>query len=191
MIKSKDDLKQYLEADRARFDNLPNLKDWILQNEKWYIYQFLSHLRYVEYYKNKLSLESSVRRFLLYMPFAWHWFRYKRLGAKLHFVIRPNTCGSGLMIYHIGDIIHVGDFVTIGRNCTLLPGVVFSAKRMGDHVTVGDNVRFGLGSRIFGTVNIGDNVIIGANAVITKDLPNNVVAVGVPAKIVKKSEEDA
>ena len=66
-----------------------------------------------------------------------------------------------------------------------MPGVVFSAKKSDDRVIVGDNCRFGLGVRIFGSVTIGDNVNIGANAVVTKDIPSNCVAVGIPAKVIK------
>lgn len=181
MINTKTELKTYLAADRARFSEIPNLQDWVLHNEKWYIYHYLRHLRYVEFYMNN---RNGGGRFA-HIPFLWHWFRYKRLGFKLRFTIRPNTCGPGLMIYHTGDFLHVGNFVSIGNNCTLLPGVVFSAKNCNDHVTVGDNCRFGLGVKIFGSVNIGDNVTIGANAVVTKDIPSNSVAVGIPAKVIK------
>ena len=109
----------------------------------------------------------------------------KRLGFKLRFTIYPNTIGPGLMIYHTGDFVHVGGNVRIGKNCTLLPGVVFSSKTAEDKVVVGDNCRFGLGVRIFGSVKIGNNVVIGANAVVTKDIPDNCIAVGIPARVIK------
>lgn len=44
-----------------------------------------------------------------------------------------------------------------------------------------------LGARIIGPVRIGNNVIIGANAVVVKDLPNNCIVAGVPAKIIKEN----
>lgn len=53
MIQSKQDLIYYLSEDLKRFDNKkPTLKDKILHNEVWYIYHYIRHLRYVEYYKN-------------------------------------------------------------------------------------------------------------------------------------------
>lgn len=53
MIQSKNDLKYYLKEDLKRFDNKrPNLKDWILHNEVWYIYRYIKNLRYLEYYLN-------------------------------------------------------------------------------------------------------------------------------------------
>ena len=102
--------------------------------------------------------------------------------------IYPNTIGPGFRIYHAGDFVHVEPNVIIGRNCTLLPGVVFGNKsETPDNapVVVGDNCYFGLGAKILGGVKIGNNVIVGANAVVTKDIPDNAVVGGIPAKIIK------
>lgn len=102
--------------------------------------------------------------------------------------IYPNTIGSGFRIYHAGDFVHVGPNVRIGCNCTMLPGVVFGNKsETPDYITVvvGDNCYFGLGAKILGGVKIGNNVIVGANAVVTKDIPDNAVVGGIPAKIIK------
>ena len=54
MIKKKEDLKYYIAEDLKRFGNVkPSLRDWLLHNEVWYIFHFIRHLRYVEYYKEK------------------------------------------------------------------------------------------------------------------------------------------
>lgn len=53
-------------------------------------------------------------------------------------------------------------------------------------ITIGDNVWIGDKATILGNVHIGNNVIIGANSVVTSDIPDNCIAVGVPAKIIKK-----
>lgn len=78
------------------------------------------------------------------------------------------------------------------QNCTLRPGVVIGKKSNENElempVQVGDNVHLGLGVRVLGAVNIGDNVTIGTNAVVTKDIPSNSVAVGIPAKVIKRVE---
>lgn len=173
------DLLSYeLAEDIKRFDNhRPTLKDRILHNEVWYIYHYIRHLRYVEYYQDKNKLK-----------FLWHFFWYKRLGFKLRMTIYPNTIGPGFRIYHAGDFVHVGPNVKIGRNCTMLPGVVFGNKtEVPDDKTVivGDDCYFGLGVKILGTVKIGNNVTVGANAVVTKDIPDNAIVGGVPAKIIK------
>ena len=164
--------------DLKRFGNkAPSLKDWILHNEVWYIYHYIRHMRYVEYYQGKNKL-----------LFLWHFFKYKRLGFKLRMTIYPHTIGPGFRIYHAGDFVHVGPNVKIGRNCTMLPGVVFGNKtEKADEtpVVVGDNCYFGLGAKILGPVHIGNNVTVGANAVITKDIPDNAIVGGVPAKVIK------
>ena len=116
-------------------------------------------------------------------------FRYKRLGFKLRMTIYPNTIGPGFRIYHVGDFVHVGSNVRIGKNCTMLPGVVFGNKTEKPDtriVTVGDNCYFGLGVKIFGPVHIGNNVTIGANAVVIKDIPDDCIVAGIPAKIIKR-----
>jgi serine O-acetyltransferase len=55
--------------------------------------------------------------------------------------------------------------------------------------TIGDNVTIGAGAKVLGGIVIGDNVTIGANAVVTKSLPDNVVAAGVPAKIIRRIDK--
>lgn len=176
--------KAIFDADKKRFGNKkPGIKDWFLHNEVWYIYQYIRHLRYVEHYQTKG---------FMYKPlFFWHFIKYKRLGFKLHFVIYPGTVGAGFRIYHIGGFTHVGKNVRIGKNCTMLPGVVFGNKTEEENnspVVVGDNCYLGLGVRILGAVRIGNNVTVGANAVVTKDIPDNTIVGGIPAKIIKYKE---
>lgn len=181
MINNKITLKKYLKADIARFIEKPRFKDWLLHNEKWYIWQYIKSLRYVEYYINTGKKKDP--RF-----FCW-WYRYKHLGFKLKFTVYPNTTGKGLAIRHTGDFIFVKKATKIGINCTLRPGVVFGNKSGEGEwdmpVEVGDNVEFGLGVRILGKVRIGNNVTIGANAVVTKDIPDNAIVGGIPAKIIR------
>ena len=183
MIQSKKDLKYYLSEDLKRFNNhKPNIKDWLLHNEIWYIFHYIRHLRYVEYYKN-----TNKNKIL----FFYHFFRYKRLGFKLKITIYPNTIGAGLRIYHVGDFIHIGAQCHIGHNCTLLPGVVFGnkyEKATDTQIIAGNNCYFGLGAKIFGSIIIGNNVTIGANAVVTKDIPDNAIVGGIPAKVLRFKE---
>lgn len=56
-------------------------------------------------------------------------------------------------------------------------------------ITVGDNVYIGNNTIILPGVNIGNDVIIGAGAIVTRDIPDNSVAVGVPARVIKTADE--
>jgi acetyltransferase-like isoleucine patch superfamily enzyme len=61
-------------------------------------------------------------------------------------------------------------------------------------VTIGDNVWFGAGVRVLDGITVGRDAIIGSNAVVTKDIPDFTIAVGVPAKVIKnrlESQEEA
>lgn len=183
----KECLKHTLAEDLKRFGNKrPGVKDLVLHNEVWYIYSYIRHLRFIEYYGAKIH--SGRVKFWYSIPYLCHWLRYKRLGFKLNFTIYPNCVGPGFRIYHAGGFVHVGPQCKIGKNCTLLPGVVFGNKHekvTGEKIIVGDNCYFGLGAKIFGSVRIGNNVTVGANAVVTKDIPDNAVVGGVPAKIIR------
>lgn len=181
MIQSRNDLKHYMSEDFKRFGKKPSLKDFLLRNEVWYIYKYQRHLRRLEYFNN-----TGKNKIL----FLYHFIKYKRLGFKLRFTIYPNTVGPGLRIYHTGDFIHIKQKCLIGTNCTLLPGVVIGNKNLEDDhtsVRIGNNCYFGLGSKVFGEVNIGNNVVIGANSVVVKDIPDNCVVSGIPAKIIKRN----
>jgi len=182
MIDSKFKLKEYLDADSDWYGKVPNLKDRILKNEKWYIWQYVKSLRHVEYYINTNQRNS--------LRFLYWWYKYKHYGFITHITIFPNTCGKGLRIYHIGDMIWIKEKAHIGNNCQLRPGVVLGNKGCNNdpEIIVGDNVDFGLGVKCFGPVKIGDNVTIGAMSVVTKDIPDNCVIAGIPAKILKIKE---
>ena len=175
------ELNNILATDLKRFDGRkPSVLSHILHNESYYVWKYIKHMRYVEYYFTK--------RGLCRLAYYWHWLILKRLQFKLHIYIYPFTVGPGFRLYHIGDYTHIGPNVTIGKNCTIVSGVVFGNKteiETKGQVFVGDNVYFGLGCKVLGPVRIGNNVIIGANAVVTKDLPDNSVACGVPARVIR------
>ncbi|MGG3709334.1 serine O-acetyltransferase [Heyndrickxia coagulans] len=128
----------------------------------------------------------------------------KNIIAKLIRVINHNITGAdfcigaqidkGLIIRHPNGIV-IGSGTIIGQNCTLLQQVTFGEK-YGDgsdilhqYPKVGSNVTISAGAKLIGNVIVGDNVIIGANSVVLKNIPNNSVAVGVPAKVIKQNEE--
>ncbi len=56
--------------------------------------------------------------------------------------------------------------------------------------SIGNNVYISAGSRILGGINIGSNVIIGANSVVINDVPDNCIVAGVPAKVIRSVDQD-
>ena len=86
----------------------------------------------------------------------------------------------------IGTVIHYR--AKIGKNCIVMSGVTLGGTNHRQEVPlVGDNVLIGTGAKLIGSVKIGNNVVIGANAVVIDDIPDNCLAVGAPAKIIKKN----
>lgn len=92
----------------------------------------------------------------------------------------------GFRISHFGMII-INGHTKIGRNVTILQGVLIGETNRGKKIgapIIGDGVHIGAGVKIIGGIRIGNNVSIGANAVVTDDIPDNAVVVGIPAKII-------
>ena len=118
--------------------------------------------------------------------------RFQRLGTKLGFTIGPNIFGPGLCLCHNGTIVINGNS-KIGANARIHAGVNignysrFDENWVPDNAPIiGDNVYIGPGAKLFGNIKIGNNVAIGANAVVNKDVPDNVTIGGVPAKIINQ-----
>lgn len=96
--------------------------------------------------------------------------------------------GSGLFIDH-GMGIVIGETAEIGDDCTIYHGVTLGGtghqKGRKRHPTIGNNVLIGAGAKLLGPFKVGDNSMIGANAVVLTDIPRNATVVGVPGKVVR------
>ena len=97
--------------------------------------------------------------------------------------------GPGLMILHSGGVVINGRAV-LGRGCTLHHHVTIGNRVSGGpSPSIGDRAMIGVGACVLGGIVVGDDVEIGANAVVLDSVPDGGIAVGVPAKIVRIKSE--
>ena len=109
-----------------------------------------------------------------------------KTGIEIHPGARIGRC---LFIDH-GMGIVFGETTVIGDNCTIYHGVTLggTGKDTGKrHPTLGNNVTVGTGAKVLGNIHIGNNVKIGGNSVVVKDVPDNCTVVGVPGRIIKRN----
>ena len=144
---------------------------------------FIVRLRLCRYYYQKKD-----KAFFAKLMFAVTKYLWKKESVKLGFEIDYRSkIGKGLRLPHRGSIVVHKD-VLIGDNCEKMQCVTIGSnivKSRTDVAVIRNNVMLCAGSKIIGKVSIGDNVIIGANSVVNKDIESNVIAAGVTAKIVK------
>ena len=117
----------------------------------------------------------------------------RRIQTKYGIDIAPSaTLGGGIVIFH-GVGLVIGSEVVLDGDTDLYQGVTLGVRGAewvnehhdDGHPVVGRNVVIGAGAKILGYVSIGDNCVIGANAVVTKSIPENSVAVGIPARVIR------
>ena len=111
----------------------------------------------------------------------------RRCEHKYGISIPYNTrIGAGFYIGHFGGIV-INCEVRIGSNCNVnhevTIGTSYGGKNPGTP-TVGNNVYFGPGCKVFGGITIGNNVAIGANCVVTHDVPDKGVIIGIPGRVI-------
>ncbi len=189
MLKTKRDLDFYLVEDAKmnrmyRVSYLKYCLKLFAGSESAHVYRYIKCLRHTEYHLNNRG----VLHKLLYYK---NKFKLHRLGLKYNIRIAPNICGYGLSITHIAG--GGGAFANakrIGNYCKLQTGVLLGNTHHSEDKKpiIGDNVEFGPGAKVLGKVTIGNNCFIGANAVVTKDIPDNSLVGGIPAKVIKTLE---
>lgn len=103
------------------------------------------------------------------------------------------TIGEGILFCHFSCIVFA-EQVVVGKYCSIHQGVtigrVFAGEKAGTP-TLGDHVIIYPGAKIIGKIHVGNNVIIGANATVINDIPDNCVVVGTPARVVSTDSSKA
>lgn len=172
MIKDKDSYLYYLKRDMEAYQ----LEKLSLYNYfRMDSFRFQRRLRKIEYLYNvrRKNIFCRIYRFVLEV-------QNHHLAVKLGFTIPKNVFGPGLCLVHYGTIV-VSNLAKVGSNCRLHPST-----SIGDYngaPVIGDNVYIGPGAKIYGNIKVGNNVAIGANSVVNKDIPDDVIVGGIPARI--------
>ena len=177
----------FLYADRISmgFENRNLWKEWLKGNLRdVMLMRYIQQLRKYELIYNRYHQKGGLLNAILFIIAKHH---FMRLSCNLSIHISPNSLGPGAKIVHPGYI-WIDGSSRIGKNCTMLPRVLLGKKHPGIEppcIFIGDNCYIGTGVTILGPIKIGNNVTIGAGAVVVKDVPDNCVVAGNPAKVIK------
>lgn len=184
----KDNLKNFFISDLRRLDNKVKLPNNLLF-QLLVLFRFVvtnPPFRAIFFYRilnNQFSKKNKISKIILIISF---------IVNKIHIPYKA-VIGGGLFIPH-ADCIIINEGCSIGENVTILQGVtlggnIFKEKNGRRSPLIGNNVLIGAGAKVLGPISIGNNSMIGANAVVVKDIPENSVAVGIPAKVIKKVDK--
>lgn len=172
MITDEEQLHLYLDADKFAL----GIKRKFPLPYRDSIWRYQRTLRFYEYHKN---VGNKIRQYI-------YSFLLNIQGEKLGFSISGNCFGPGLRINHHGLLI-VNAKAQIGKWCDIHQGVnigengyIDSGIMINEVPTIGDFCFIGPGAKLFGKCNVGNNVRIGANAIVNKDVPDNHTTYGIP-----------
>ncbi len=181
MINSKEDYIRYLKADKEALQAntiFPIFSEKMgpLLTDPCYKFQRL--MRKLEYWSN-CGTSPFAKLYIIFLKKL-----YQRMSVHLGFSIHINTFGPGLLIGHFGYIV-IGAGTKIGSHCNIRPGVVIARAVDKGSATIGDYCHLGANSVILNGIRLGNNVTVGAGAVVTKSFEeDNIVLAGVPARII-------
>lgn len=182
-LHTKEDFKYFVKADLYRYGGDVSKKAF--KNAFRYIpgFKFCYYMRKCAY----LSKAPVYTRPLFYIANA----KYNKLKFKYGFDIEYSTkIGAGLHISHWGGVV-INPKAVLGENCNISHQITIGmdSKEGEDSVpTVGDCVYIAPGSKIFGKITVGSDCCIGANSVVTKNVPPCVTVAGAPAVVVSESD---
>lgn len=146
------------------------------KNHSWI--NVVHHLEKLPEFRNLFYFRYSNARFLRFL--------YPGV-SNLDFFMKPSDIEGGVMIWHgFSTVVNARH---IGKDFQLWQNVIIGKKTtlpIDDKPWIGNNVKICGGAIVIGKIKIGSNVTIGAGAVVTKDVPDNCVVVGNPARIIKQ-----
>lgn len=175
---------QKLMMDTVRFCGDHNLSGGLSSFKLILVVDFwpVLYYRLIEFCREKKGLLRRLLRLFL-LPFKPVVDGFS--GARIYV---DCTIGGGILLHQSSGVV-IAPGVVLGENCTFFSGacVVYKANDKGNaSPRVGNNVRLMVGCKVIGDVTIGDNVSVGANAVVTTSIPENGIAVGIPARYIEK-----
>ena len=123
---------------------------------------------------------------------------YRQLIHKSSIVAATAKMGNGVVLNPgviLAPFVSIGDLVSLNRNVTIghhtnigAFTTIHPAVNIAGFCNIGSGVTIGMGSNIIDGITIGQNSVVGAGSLITKDIPDNVIAYGAPAKVIRKSK---
>lgn len=145
--------------------------------------KLLRAIRKYQFYKQKVGMVSVL---LSKIYVIQHWFWVTVSGADIPI---NSQLGGGLIIPHPNGIV-IHPSAEIGVNCLIHQQVTIGVKR-GDNraPVIKGHVDIGTGAKIIGSIVIGEHALVGANAVVVKDVAPYAVVGGVPAKVIGTTKE--
>lgn len=177
MIETRQDYRDFLEADlRAN-----GLGRWtFLQRVRRPEVHYVRVLRRVEYLLAQPGVLARARRSMA---------RYQllRLSVRTGMTIPPQVFGRGLSVAHYGSIV-VNTRARVGAYCRIHSATNIGSGADGGVPTIGDYVFIGPGAVLYGPIHVGDRAVIGANAVVGRDVPAGVTVAGAPARVVSEAD---
>ena len=187
MIQTKSDLRAYIRADYKAYGRAypvtvkERLRDWRIRDTNL---RFMVNLRCLEYWWNRTEVSSGISKLLAKIVRAVYVRRYERLRAVTGIDIWINSVGPGLHVVHGKSL--VNPLAKLGSGCKINSDVTIGAQGRYDvpgAPFIGDRVYIGTGARVLGGIKVADDVVIGANAVVTKDIAEpGITVAGIPAK---------
>lgn len=169
------DIRRYSEMSKR-----PPLVDFLIAQGLWALLQYrLAHAVY------RSRLPGWFKKILLAFFMLWQKWIEVVAGICLPYAAE---IGPGFYIGHFGHIILHPD-VVVGANCNIAQGVTLGISGRGEHrgaPVIGERVYIGANATVAGKIRVGSDVVIGANSLVNRDVPDHCTVVGVPAAVVSE-----